>query len=101
MRVLGAMNVPGGGDVPNPVEDGMWLAGAMLLSWIAIGLLAAALTFVGVAVLPLRSGRLWVAAGACFLAACVAGLLILVPVLMLWRHGEEWNLLLDILRELR
>ena len=94
------MNIPGG-DVPNPVEDATWLAGAVLLSWIAIGLLAAALTFVGVAVFPLRSGHLWVAAGACFLVACVVGLLILVPVSVLGGQRDEWNLLINILRELR
>ncbi len=55
MRVPSAMSMPGG-VVPNPVEDAMWLAGAMLLSWIAIGFLAAALTFVGVAVLLCRAG---------------------------------------------
>ena len=87
--------------MPNPVEGGMWLAGAVLLSWIAIGLLAAALTLVGVAVFPLRSERLWAAAGACFLVACLAGLSILVPVSMLWGQRDEWNLLLDILRMLR
>ena len=87
--------------MPNPIEDGMWLVGAVLLSWIAIGLLAAALTFVGVAVFPLRSERLWAAAGACFLLACLAGLSILVPGWMLWGQREEWNLLIDILRELR
>ena len=69
--------------MPNPVEGGMWLAGAVLLSWIAIGLLAAALTFVGVAVFPLRSERLWAAAEACFLVASLVGFLILVPVSML------------------
>jgi hypothetical protein len=90
-----------GGSVPNPVEDVMWLAGAVLLSWIAIGLLAAALTFVGVAVFPLRSERLWAAAGACFLVACLVGLLILVPVSMLWGQRDEWSLLSDILRVLR
>ena len=87
--------------MPNPIEDGMWLAGAVLLSWIAIGLLAAALTFVGVAVFPLRSERLWAAAGACFLLACLVGLSILVPVSMLWGQRDEWNLLLDILKMLR
>lgn len=61
--------------MPDPVEAGMWLAGAVLLSWIAIGFLAAALTFVGVAVFPLGSAGLWAAAGVCFLVACVVGAL--------------------------
>jgi hypothetical protein len=52
-------------------------------------------------VFPLRSERLWAAAGACFLVACLVGLLILVPVSMLWGQRDEWSLLSDILRVLR
>ena len=87
--------------MPDPDSAGLWLVAAMFLSGISIGFLAAALTLIGVAVFPIRKAGLWTAAGVCFVAACVAGLLILIPVVVLWRELDEWDLLFDILRELQ
>ncbi len=87
--------------MPDPDSAGMWLVAAMFLSGISIGFLAAALTLIGVAVFPIRKAVLWTAAGVCFVVACVAGLLILIPVVVLWRELDEWDLLFDILRELQ
>ena len=87
--------------MPDPDSAGMWLVGAMVLSWLSIGSLAAALTLIGVAVFPVRKAGLWTAAGVCFLVACVVGLLILIPVARLWGQLDEWNLLFDILRKLQ
>ncbi len=88
--------------MPDPDSAWMWLVAALVLTWISIGFLAAALTLIGVAVFPIRkAGFLWSAAGVCFLVACVVGLLILIPVAMLWGQLDEWDLLFDVLRELQ
>ncbi len=84
----------------NPVDAGVWLVSAVLLSWMAVGFMAAALTLFTVAVLPLHKDRLWVAAAACLLVSCLMGVLTLVPAWVLWGYLDKWAPVFDFLSTL-
>jgi hypothetical protein len=86
--------------VSNPVDAGVWLVGAVLLSWMAVAFMGAALTLFAVAVFPIRKDRLWVAASACLLVSCLMGGLTLVPAWMLWGYMDEWAPVFDLLKTL-
>jgi hypothetical protein len=83
--------------VSNPVDAGVWLVSAVLLSWMAVGFMGAALTLFAVAVLPIRKDRLWVAAAACLLVSCLMGVLTLIPTWVLWGYLDEWAPVFDFL----
>jgi hypothetical protein len=83
--------------VSNPVDAGVWLVSAVLLSWMAVGFMGAALTLLVVAGFPIRKDRLWVAAAACLLVSCLMGVLTLVPAWMLWGYLDRWAPVFDFL----
>jgi hypothetical protein len=84
----------------NPVDAGVWLVSAVLLSWMAVGFMGAALTLLAVAVLPLHKDRLWVAVAACLLVSCLMGVLTLVPAWVLWGYLDKWAPVFDFLSTL-
>ena len=87
--------------MPNPVDAGVWLASAVVLSWMAIGFMGAALALFAVAISPIHKDRLWVAAAACFLVSCVMGILMLGPAWVLWGYLDKWSPVIDFLEALR
>jgi hypothetical protein len=87
--------------VSNPVDAGMWLVIAVVLSWMAVGFMGAALTLLAVAGFPIRKDRLWVAASACLLVSCLMGILTLVPAWVLWGYLDEWTPVFDFLKTLQ
>jgi hypothetical protein len=86
--------------VPNPVDAAVWLVSAVLLSWMAVGFLGAALALFAVAVFPIRRDRLWVAVAACLLLSCVMGILTLGPTWVLWGYLDKWAPLIEFLEAL-
>jgi hypothetical protein len=86
--------------VPNSVHAGVWLVSAVLLSWIAVGFMGAALALFAVAMFPIQKERLWVAAAACLLVSCLMGILLLGPAWVLWGYLDEWAPLIDFLEAL-
>ena len=100
--LLSGKRRPHGGAVrvPTPVDAAMWLAGAVVLSWIAVAFLGAALALLAVEVLPVNKQRLWIAAAGCLLVACVVGLLTLIPASVLWDFVDKWNPVIEVLKRL-
>jgi hypothetical protein len=86
--------------VPNPVDAGVWLASAVVLSWMAVGFMGAALALFAVAILSIQKDRLWVAAAVCLLVSCLMGILMLGPAWVLWGYLEEWAPVIDFLEAL-
>ena len=65
--------------MPNPVDAAVWLVSAVVLSWMAAGLMGAAIALFAAAIFPIRKDRLWVAAAACLLLSCLMGILMVGP----------------------
>jgi len=86
--------------VPNSVHAGVWLVSAVVLSWIAVGFMGAALALFAVAMFPIQRDRLWVAAAACLLVSSLMGILMLGPAWVLWGYLDEWAPLIDFLEAL-
>ena len=93
-------DLPRGSSVPNPVDAGAWLVSAVVLSWMAVGSMCAALTLFAVAMFPIQKDRLWVAGAACVLLSCVMGVLTLGPAWVLWGYLDKWSPIIDLLKEL-
>jgi len=86
--------------VRDPVDAAVWLVGAVVLSWMAVGFMGAAFALFAVAMFPMRKDRLWVAAAACLLLSCVIGILMVGPAWVLWGYLDEWAPLIDFLEAL-
>jgi len=78
----------------------VWLVSAVVLSWIAVGFMGAALALFAVAMFPIQKDRLWVAAAACLLVSSLMGILMLGPAWVLWGYLDEWAPLIDFLEAL-
>ena len=86
--------------MPDPVDAAVWLVSAVVLSWMAIGFMGAALTLFAVAMFPIQKERLWVAAAACLVLSCLMGILLLGPAWVLWGYLDEWALAIEFLKAL-
>jgi len=86
--------------MPDPVDAAVWLVSAVVLSWMAIGFMGAALTLFAVAMFPIQKERLWVAAAACLVLSCLMGILLLGPAWVLWGYLDEWAPAIEFLKAL-